>query len=76
MESTRVAAVPLVVAVITLVCKELKNENAEWSVRLRYAYADALEAAGRVAEAREWFGKCAHVDIEEVMDALERSQTT
>ena len=61
-------------AVITLTCRELKTDNAEWSVRLRYAYADALEAAGRVAEAREWFAKCAQVDVEEVTDALERSQ--
>jgi len=60
-------------AVITLTCRELKTENAEWSVRLRYAYADALEAAGRVAEAREWFAKCAQVDAEELTDALERS---
>lgn len=60
-------------AVITLTCRELKTENAEWSVRLRYAYADALEAAGRSAEAREWFAKCAQVDAEEVTDALERS---
>jgi tetratricopeptide (TPR) repeat protein len=62
-------------AVITLTCRELKTENAEWSVRLRYAYADALEAAGRSAEAREWFAKCAQVDAEEVTDALERSAT-
>ena len=62
-------------AVTTLTCKELKNETAEWAVRLRYAYADALETAGRVAEAREWFAKCAQVDAEGVTDALERSQT-
>ena len=60
-------------AVITLTCRELKTENAEWSVRLRYAYADALEAAGRSAEAREWFANCAQVDAEDVTDALERS---
>lgn len=60
-------------AVTTLTCRELKTENAEWSVRLRYAYADALEAAGRIEEAREWFAKCAQVDAEEVTDALERS---
>ena len=63
-------------AVITLTCRELKTENAEWSVRLRYAYADALHAAGRVAEAKEWFAKCALVDTEENTDALERSQTS
>ena len=61
-------------AVITLTCRELKTENAEWSVRLRYAYADALHTAGRLAEAREWFAKCAQVDAEELTDARERSQ--
>lgn len=60
-------------AVITLTCKELKNENEEWAVRLRYAYADALDAAGRTEEAREWFAKCAAVDHEEFTDAAERA---
>jgi len=59
-------------AVITLTCKELKNESEEWSVRLRYAYADALEHAGRKEEAREWFIKCAEIDREEITDASER----
>ena len=59
-------------AVITLTCKELKNESEEWSVRLRYAYADALEHAGRREEAREWFIKCAEIDREESTDASER----
>jgi tetratricopeptide (TPR) repeat protein len=63
-------------AVITLTCKELKTENADWSVRLRYAYADALEAAGRRDEAREWFAKCAQLDSDGSTDALERSQTS
>jgi tetratricopeptide (TPR) repeat protein len=61
-------------AVITLTCKELKNENEEWAVRLRYAYADALEVAGRKAEAREWFKKCADIDHDEFTDAAERAQ--
>lgn len=59
-------------AVVTLQCKELKSESEEWALRLRYAYADALAAAGRVEEAREWFQKCADVDPEEYTDALER----
>ncbi len=59
-------------AVITLTCKELKNESEEWSVRLRYAYADALDHAGRKEEAREWFIKCAEIDREEMTDASER----
>ena len=61
-------------AVITLTCKELKTENEEWAVRLRYAYADALEVAGRKAEAREWFKKCADIDHDEFTDALMRAQ--
>lgn len=63
-------------AVITLTCRELKTENAEWSVRLRYAYADALHAAGRLVEAKEWFAKCTQLDTEESTDALERSQSS
>jgi hypothetical protein len=42
-------------------------------VRLRYAYADALFAAGRKAEAIEWFGKCAEIDEDELTDASERA---
>jgi tetratricopeptide (TPR) repeat protein len=60
-------------AVVTLQCKELKNESDEWAVRLRYAYADSLEAAGRLAEAIEWFSKCAAIDHEESTDAQERA---
>jgi tetratricopeptide (TPR) repeat protein len=61
-------------AVITLTCKELKTENEEWAVRLRYAYADALHTAGRKEEATEWFGKCAAIDHDELTDAAERAQ--
>jgi len=61
-------------AVVTLQCKELKNESDEWAVRLRYAYADALEAAGRAEEATEWFIKCAAIDREESTDAQERAE--
>ena len=45
-------------------------------MRLRYAYADALGAAGRHAEAKEWFGKCAMLDRDESTDAKERSQSS
>ena len=61
-------------AVITLTCKELKNESEEWAIRLRYAYADALEVAGRKEEAREWFKKCADIDHDEFTDAAERAK--
>jgi len=60
-------------AVITLTCKELKEESEEWAVRLRYAYADALSAAGRASESREWFKKCAEIDLDEFTDANERA---
>ena len=59
-------------AVVTLTCKDLSNESEEWAVRLRYAYADALDGAGRVDEAREWFAKCAALDVDELTDAGER----
>ena len=62
-------------AVVTLQCKELKNESEDWAFRLRYAYADALEAAGRRDEAREWFSKCADLDPDGETDAFERSQS-
>ena len=60
-------------AVVTLTCKELKNEEGEWAVRLRYAYADALAAAGRSDEAKQWFAKCAEIDADEFTDASERA---
>ena len=61
-------------AVVTLQCKELKNETDEWALRLRYAYADALDAANRKEEAREWFEKCAELDVDEMTDAQERAE--
>jgi tetratricopeptide (TPR) repeat protein len=61
-------------AVVTLTCKELKNESDEWAVRLRYAYADALNAAGREKEARIWFAKCAELDSDDSTDAAERAE--
>jgi tetratricopeptide (TPR) repeat protein len=43
------------------------------SARLKYAYAEALLAAGRREEAREWFVKAAAVDPEAETDAVERA---
>ena len=60
-------------AVVTLQTNDLNTENDSWAVRLRYAYADALDAAGRKDEARKWFAKCAAIDVDEVTDASERS---
>lgn len=40
--------------------------------RLFYAHADALVAAGRIVEAREWFERAAAVDEDGFLDAEER----
>ena len=61
-------------ALATLQCPDLTVTSVEpWSSRIRYAYADALAAAGRTDEAREWFAKCAELDEEEFTDAAERA---
>ncbi|WP_229076048.1 Replicase polyprotein 1ab [Actinoplanes sp. DH11] len=60
-------------AVAMLQVNELTaNEDAEWAARLRYAYADALLAADRRDEAREWFARAAAVDDEQLTNAAER----
>jgi tetratricopeptide (TPR) repeat protein len=41
-------------------------------LRARYAYADALQAAGRDDEARRWFSGVADQDVDQVTDAAER----
>ena len=61
-------------AVVTLQTNDLNTENDSWAIRLRYAYADALEAAGRTDEARKWFKKCADIDVNESTDAIERCE--
>ncbi|WP_344661717.1 hypothetical protein [Catenulispora subtropica] len=43
-----------------------------WTARLRYAYAEALLAADRQDEAREWFMRAADADTEGLTDAAER----
>lgn len=43
------------------------------SVRLWYAYADALQAAGRVDEAAAWFAASAALDPQGHLDAAERA---
>jgi tetratricopeptide (TPR) repeat protein len=44
----------------------------DWVVRLRYAYAHTLEAAGRRDEALEWFHRTVAVDANEITDAPDR----
>ncbi|MCC9311165.1 tetratricopeptide repeat protein [Kitasatospora sp. RB6PN24] len=60
-------------AVVTLQSPELASSAIQpWTARLRYAYADALIAAGRADEAREWFAKAAEADPEGSTNASER----
>ncbi|MEJ3748043.1 hypothetical protein WEI85_32735 [Actinomycetes bacterium KLBMP 9797] len=60
-------------SVAMLQVRELTAEPAEpWTARLRYAYADALLAADRREEAREWFARAAEVDEDASTDAAER----
>ena len=60
-------------AVATLQVPELKSPKLQpWTGRLRYAYADALLAAGREDEAREWFARAVDADPEGLTDAAER----
>jgi hypothetical protein len=60
-------------AVAMLQVRELTtDDDADWAARLRYAYADALLAADRREEAREWFSRAAAVDEDQLTDATER----
>ncbi|MEU4570113.1 Replicase polyprotein 1ab [Micromonospora sp. NPDC023956] len=60
-------------AVAMLQVRELTADQVQpWTARLRYAYADALLAAGRREEAREWFARAAEADPEAETDAAER----
>ncbi len=62
-------------AVALLESADLRTRSrAEWVPRLRYAYADALEAAGRAADALEWFHRAAAVDGQDGTDAFERAE--
>ena len=59
-------------AVLTLQTPDLRAGTEEWAARLRYAYADALLAAGRTDEAVEWFTKAAAVDRDGSTEAQDR----
>jgi hypothetical protein len=41
-------------------------------MKLRHAYADALEASGDHKNAQKWFVKSAEIDINQETDANER----
>jgi tetratricopeptide (TPR) repeat protein len=45
-----------------------------WVVRLRYAYADMLEAAGRTSDALAWFHRTDAIDGGEITDASARAE--
>jgi hypothetical protein len=60
-------------ALRTLEHAPLRSQSrADWVVRLRYAYADTLLAAGRVEQATEWFHRTVAVDGDEITDAADR----
>jgi hypothetical protein len=60
-------------AVVSLQGADLNPERRDpWSARLFYAYADALLAAGRAGDARQWFVSAALADDEGATDAQER----
>ncbi|MFJ1708306.1 hypothetical protein [Kitasatospora sp. NPDC088346] len=60
-------------AVVTLQSPELASNTVQpWTARLRYAYAEALIAAGRADEGRDWFAKAAEADTDGVTNASER----
>ena len=44
-----------------------------WVVRLRYAYADTLVAAGREKDALAWFHRTHAIDSDEITDAAARA---
>lgn len=49
-----------------------RREVTDWTVRLWYAYAAALEDAGRLDEAREWFASVSAIDDDGETDADEQ----
>ncbi|GGT40716.1 hypothetical protein GCM10014713_37960 [Streptomyces purpureus] len=60
-------------AIVTLQSPELASSSVQpWTARLRYAYADALLAAGREDEAREWFAKAVEADKDGTTNASDR----
>lgn len=61
-------------ALRTLELAPLTSKSREpWVVRLRYAYADSLEQAGRPRDALTWFHRTNAIDADEVTDAADRA---
>ena len=62
-------------ALRTLELAPLNSKSREpWVVRLRYAYADTLEAAGRENDALAWFHRTHAIDSDELTDAADRAE--
>jgi tetratricopeptide (TPR) repeat protein len=62
-------------ALRTLEVAPLQSKSREpWVVRLRYAYADTLEAAGRQTDALTWFHRTHAIDSQQLTDAAERAE--
>lgn len=62
-------------ALRTLELAPLTSKSREpWVVRLRYAYADTLEAAGRDADALAWFHRTDAIDGDQLTDAADRAE--
>lgn len=61
-------------ALRTLELAPLMSSSREpWVVRLRYAYADTLLAAGRTEDALAWFHRTHAIDSDEITDAAARA---
>ncbi|WP_134766394.1 tetratricopeptide repeat protein [Nocardioides sp. 1609] len=61
-------------ALRTLELAPLASKSREaWVVRLRYAYADTLVAAGREKDALAWFHRTHAIDSDEITDAAARA---
>lgn len=51
----------------------MSSTREPWVVRLRYAYADTLLAAGRSEDALAWFHRTQAIDADEITDAAARA---
>jgi tetratricopeptide (TPR) repeat protein len=61
-------------ALRTLELAPLNSKSRDaWVVRLRYAYADTLEQAGRAEDALRWFHRTEAIDGDQLTDAGERA---
>ncbi|MGL5809424.1 MAG: tetratricopeptide repeat protein [Nocardioides sp.] len=52
----------------------MASSREPWVVRLRYAYADTLEAAGRLNDALAWFHRTDAIDGDGLTDAADRAR--